>query len=159
MIETNVTVVVFGTEDGISVVGYHAAEGALYGDISFADHITGHMSVQYYRAIIPVNHQTIVGRDGQVSMDVIGAIRPGLCDASIADLDEVAEVKGGAVAGAGPLGEGRGEDQEEEGKEEKFFHGGEVFWAKIGKRRYSKCGMRIFFEKSMEMKKVFYICR
>ena len=55
-------------------------------------------------------------------MDVIGAIRPSLGDASVAVLDEIAEVKGGAVAGAGPLGEGWGEAQEENGKEEQFFH-------------------------------------
>ena len=133
--------VVFDIETDIPRCVLHTADGSLDGDVG----MTFDMERTSRVSVVITEDEFVGGGDGQIAVDVIGAINIPR-HAAVADLDEVAQMEGRAVARTGPLGKGGGKAQKEDGKEEQFFHGGEVFWANIGKMRNVNCGMRTFFE-------------
>ena len=76
--------------------------------------MTFDMEITSRVSVVITEDEFVGGGDGQIAVDVVGAINI-LRYAAVADLDEVVQLEGGAVAGAGPLGEGGAEGEEKEG--------------------------------------------
>ena len=105
--------VVFDIETDIPRCVLHTADGSLDGDVG----MTFDMEITSRVSVVITEDEFVGGGDGQIAVDVVGAINI-LGYAAVADLDEVVQLEGGAVAGAGPLGEGRGEDSQQGCEEE-----------------------------------------
>ena len=102
--------VIFDMEFDITPGILHATDRSLDGDVG----MTIDLEITSRESIVIAEDEFVVGGDGQIAVDVIGAINIPR-HAAVADLDKVAQMEGGAVAGAGPLGEGGAEGEEKEG--------------------------------------------